>query len=207
MVLGVWGFFYYSGVLFWCRHFSLFLSALFITVAASQFHHHHHHALPPSRSTALHFPGCPWVGGAWMQQHVCTGGRWEVVFPLNSVCLCLLQVTSDNYKTVNSSVNGSGFRPFDMVIPFSFRKGEITGKAQIDALGALSDSEGLHVEKCAKYSSVSVFVMPWGKTDLYKVIYQHKPRYKELNGRFIEMALMWCHKQEQLRKPAYQLCK
>uniref|UniRef100_A0A667XLF9 Filamin B n=1 Tax=Myripristis murdjan TaxID=586833 RepID=A0A667XLF9_9TELE len=26
------------------------------------------------------------------------------------------------------SVNGSGFRPFDMVIPFSFRKGEITGE-------------------------------------------------------------------------------
>ncbi|XP_072237631.1 filamin-B isoform X1 [Leuresthes tenuis] len=37
-------------------------------------------------------------------------------------------VTSENYKTVNSSVNGSGFRPFDMVIPFSFRKGEITGE-------------------------------------------------------------------------------
>ncbi|XP_037604615.1 filamin-B [Sebastes umbrosus] len=27
-----------------------------------------------------------------------------------------------------SSINGSGFRPFDMVIPFSFRKGEITGE-------------------------------------------------------------------------------
>uniref|UniRef100_A0A3B5BCJ8 Filamin B n=1 Tax=Stegastes partitus TaxID=144197 RepID=A0A3B5BCJ8_9TELE len=26
------------------------------------------------------------------------------------------------------SVNGSGFRPFDMVIPFSFRKGEVTGE-------------------------------------------------------------------------------
>ncbi|KAM9362097.1 filamin B a [Symphorus nematophorus] len=37
-------------------------------------------------------------------------------------------VTSDNYKPVSSSVNGSGFRPFDMVIPFSFRKGEITGE-------------------------------------------------------------------------------
>ncbi|XP_059185463.1 LOW QUALITY PROTEIN: filamin-B [Centropristis striata] len=28
----------------------------------------------------------------------------------------------------SSSVNGSGFRPFDMVIPFSFKKGEITGE-------------------------------------------------------------------------------
>nr|XP_020466872.1 filamin-B isoform X2 [Monopterus albus] len=36
-------------------------------------------------------------------------------------------VTSENYKPV-SSINGSGFRPFDMVIPFSVRKGEITGE-------------------------------------------------------------------------------
>ncbi|XP_029947767.1 filamin B a isoform X1 [Salarias fasciatus] len=35
-------------------------------------------------------------------------------------------VTSD--KSAGGSVNGSGFRPFDMVIPFSFRKGEITGE-------------------------------------------------------------------------------
>ncbi len=47
---------------------------------------------------------------------------------LNSVCL--LQVTSDNYKPISSSINGSGFRPFDMVIPFSFRKGEITGEEE-----------------------------------------------------------------------------
>ncbi|XP_035485929.2 filamin-B isoform X1 [Scophthalmus maximus] len=31
-------------------------------------------------------------------------------------------------EPISSSVNGSGFRPFDMVIPFSFRKGEITGE-------------------------------------------------------------------------------
>lgn len=37
-------------------------------------------------------------------------------------------MTTDNYKPVGSSVNGSGFRPFDMVIPFAFRKGEITGE-------------------------------------------------------------------------------
>ncbi|XP_022597850.1 filamin-B-like [Seriola dumerili] len=37
-------------------------------------------------------------------------------------------VTSDSYEPISSSVNGSGFRPFDMVIPFSFRKGEITGE-------------------------------------------------------------------------------
>uniref|UniRef100_A0A8D0DE28 Filamin B n=1 Tax=Sander lucioperca TaxID=283035 RepID=A0A8D0DE28_SANLU len=45
-----------------------------------------------------------------------------------SVYVCLLQVTSDGYEPMSSSVNGSGFRPFDMVIPFSFRKGEITGE-------------------------------------------------------------------------------
>ncbi|XP_045932536.1 filamin-B isoform X1 [Micropterus dolomieu] len=37
-------------------------------------------------------------------------------------------VTSDSYTPNSSSINGSGFRPFDMVIPFSFRKGEITGE-------------------------------------------------------------------------------
>ncbi|KAM7421946.1 hypothetical protein PAMA_010159 [Pampus argenteus] len=37
-------------------------------------------------------------------------------------------VTSEDYEPIGSSVNGSGFRPFDMVIPFSFRKGEITGE-------------------------------------------------------------------------------
>ncbi|XP_074525668.1 filamin B a [Halichoeres trimaculatus] len=39
-----------------------------------------------------------------------------------------VMVTSDKYDPTRSSVNGSGFRPFDMVIPFSFRKGEITGE-------------------------------------------------------------------------------
>ncbi|XP_035517689.1 filamin-C-like [Morone saxatilis] len=40
----------------------------------------------------------------------------------------LITVTSDSYAPNSSSVNGSGFRPFDMVIPFAFRKGEITGE-------------------------------------------------------------------------------
>lgn len=35
---------------------------------------------------------------------------------------------SENYQPISSSVNGSGFRPFDMIIPFAFRPGEITGK-------------------------------------------------------------------------------
>ncbi|XP_027134628.1 filamin B a isoform X2 [Larimichthys crocea] len=39
-----------------------------------------------------------------------------------------VMVTSDSYEPISSSVNGSGFRPFDMVIPFAFRKGEITGE-------------------------------------------------------------------------------
>ncbi|KAM4583192.1 filamin B a isoform 1-T1 [Fundulus diaphanus] len=37
-------------------------------------------------------------------------------------------VTSENYQPISSSVNGSGFRPFDMIIPFSFRTGEVTGE-------------------------------------------------------------------------------
>ncbi|XP_058488127.1 filamin-B isoform X1 [Solea solea] len=35
---------------------------------------------------------------------------------------------TENYEPISSSVNGSGFKPFDMVIPFSFRKGQITGE-------------------------------------------------------------------------------
>lgn len=31
-------------------------------------------------------------------------------------------------------MNGSGFRPFDVVIPFSFRKGEITGERRPQSL-------------------------------------------------------------------------
>lgn len=37
-------------------------------------------------------------------------------------------MTSDGRQPVGSSVNGSGFKPFDMVIPFAFKKGEITGE-------------------------------------------------------------------------------
>lgn len=44
-----------------------------------------------------------------------------------TVCVSL-QVTSDSYGPVSSSVNGSAFQPFDMVIPFSFKKGAITGE-------------------------------------------------------------------------------
>lgn len=39
---------------------------------------------------------------------------------------------SESYQLDGTSVNGSGFRPFDMVIPFALRKGEITGKEERD---------------------------------------------------------------------------
>ncbi|XP_026077533.1 filamin-B-like isoform X2 [Carassius auratus] len=39
-------------------------------------------------------------------------------------------VTEGGYNPANS-VNGTGYRPFDMVIPFTFRKGEITGEVQM----------------------------------------------------------------------------
>ncbi|XP_062316592.1 filamin-B [Osmerus eperlanus] len=39
-------------------------------------------------------------------------------------------VTTDGYTPVNS-MNGTGFRPFDMVIPFAFRTGEITGEVHM----------------------------------------------------------------------------
>ncbi|KAI2658987.1 Filamin-B [Labeo rohita] len=39
-------------------------------------------------------------------------------------------VTDGTYIPANS-VNGTGYRPFDMVIPFTFRKGEITGEVHM----------------------------------------------------------------------------
>ncbi|XP_076844602.1 filamin B a isoform X2 [Brachyhypopomus gauderio] len=39
-------------------------------------------------------------------------------------------VTDGVYVPINS-MNGTGFRPFDMVIPFTFRKGEITGEVHM----------------------------------------------------------------------------
>uniref|UniRef100_A0A8C1JVM4 Filamin B n=1 Tax=Cyprinus carpio TaxID=7962 RepID=A0A8C1JVM4_CYPCA len=39
-------------------------------------------------------------------------------------------VTDGTYVPANS-VNGTGYRPFDMVIPFTFRKGEITGEVHM----------------------------------------------------------------------------
>uniref|UniRef100_A0A8B9R529 Filamin B n=1 Tax=Astyanax mexicanus TaxID=7994 RepID=A0A8B9R529_ASTMX len=41
-----------------------------------------------------------------------------------------VMVTDGAYIPVNS-MNGTGFRPFDMVIPFAFRKGEITGEVHM----------------------------------------------------------------------------
>uniref|UniRef100_A0A8C1VFZ4 Filamin B n=1 Tax=Cyprinus carpio TaxID=7962 RepID=A0A8C1VFZ4_CYPCA len=41
-----------------------------------------------------------------------------------------VMVTDGTYVPANS-VNGTGYRPFDMVIPFTFRKGEITGEVHM----------------------------------------------------------------------------
>uniref|UniRef100_A0A674DR18 Filamin B n=1 Tax=Salmo trutta TaxID=8032 RepID=A0A674DR18_SALTR len=41
-----------------------------------------------------------------------------------------LQVTDGSYHPAHR-MNGTGFRPFDMVIPFAFRKGEITGEVHM----------------------------------------------------------------------------
>uniref|UniRef100_A0A672LH02 Filamin B n=1 Tax=Sinocyclocheilus grahami TaxID=75366 RepID=A0A672LH02_SINGR len=41
-----------------------------------------------------------------------------------------VMVTDGAYVPANS-VNGTGYRPFDMVIPFTFRKGEITGEVHM----------------------------------------------------------------------------
>uniref|UniRef100_A0A8C1FU91 Filamin B n=1 Tax=Cyprinus carpio carpio TaxID=630221 RepID=A0A8C1FU91_CYPCA len=46
------------------------------------------------------------------------------------VTISASQVTDGGYVPGNS-VNGTGYRPFDMVIPFTFRKGEITGEVHM----------------------------------------------------------------------------
>lgn len=43
------------------------------------------------------------------------------------------QVTEEAYVPV-SDMNGLGFKPFDLVIPFAVRKGEITGKLRHECL-------------------------------------------------------------------------
>lgn len=70
-------------------------------------------------------------GGAGLsQQHVLRTAGVQTEPTSHRVPSVSLKVTSDKYDPMRSSVNGSGFRPFDMVIPFSFRKGEITGETR-----------------------------------------------------------------------------
>lgn len=64
-------------------------------------------------------------------------------------------MTSDGYERGGgggSSVNGSGFRPFDVVIPFSFRKGQITGEGgDAKLLHNLVDTGGLSATNDAAF--------------------------------------------------------
>lgn len=136
-------FFSHSGRLSWCSLSPLPQCTLHrcgcIRVASS-----------PSSSSSLLLLHCTTLprmplcgrGGAWdaaaaaaacfLCRSLKQTGSCSSFCTFNSVCL--LQVT-ENYKPVGSSINGSGFRPFDMVIPFSFRKGEITGEELIFCVG------------------------------------------------------------------------
>uniref|UniRef100_A0A8C1FQV5 Filamin B n=1 Tax=Cyprinus carpio carpio TaxID=630221 RepID=A0A8C1FQV5_CYPCA len=55
---------------------------------------------------------------------------FKVTRPLSFTQISASQVTDGGYVPGNS-VNGTGYRPFDMVIPFTFRKGEITGEVHM----------------------------------------------------------------------------
>uniref|UniRef100_A0A8C1VE24 Filamin B n=1 Tax=Cyprinus carpio TaxID=7962 RepID=A0A8C1VE24_CYPCA len=55
---------------------------------------------------------------------------FKVMRPLWFTQISASQVTDGTYVPANS-VNGTGYRPFDMVIPFTFRKGEITGEVHM----------------------------------------------------------------------------
>uniref|UniRef100_A0A8C2H7Y5 Filamin B n=1 Tax=Cyprinus carpio TaxID=7962 RepID=A0A8C2H7Y5_CYPCA len=55
---------------------------------------------------------------------------FKVTLPLSFTQISASQVTDGGYVPGNS-VNGTGYRPFDMVIPFTFRKGEITGEVHM----------------------------------------------------------------------------
>lgn len=52
------------------------------------------------------------------------------------------QVTEEAYVPV-SDMNGLGFKPFDLVIPFAVRKGEITGKLCRECLPLPLPASGL----------------------------------------------------------------
>uniref|UniRef100_A0A8C2D9Y7 Filamin B n=1 Tax=Cyprinus carpio TaxID=7962 RepID=A0A8C2D9Y7_CYPCA len=55
---------------------------------------------------------------------------FKVMRPLWFTQISASQVTDGTYVPANS-VNGTGYRPYDMVIPFTFRKGEITGEVHM----------------------------------------------------------------------------
>uniref|UniRef100_A0A673G7J8 Filamin-B-like n=1 Tax=Sinocyclocheilus rhinocerous TaxID=307959 RepID=A0A673G7J8_9TELE len=55
---------------------------------------------------------------------------FKVMRPLSFTQISASQVTDGAYIPANS-VNGTGYRPFDMVIPFTFRTGEITGEVHM----------------------------------------------------------------------------
>uniref|UniRef100_A0A673NFR8 Calponin-homology (CH) domain-containing protein n=1 Tax=Sinocyclocheilus rhinocerous TaxID=307959 RepID=A0A673NFR8_9TELE len=55
---------------------------------------------------------------------------FKVMRPLSFTQISASQVTDGAYVPANS-VNGTGYKPFDMVIPFTFRKGEITGEVHM----------------------------------------------------------------------------
>uniref|UniRef100_A0A8C1UGU3 Filamin B n=1 Tax=Cyprinus carpio TaxID=7962 RepID=A0A8C1UGU3_CYPCA len=55
---------------------------------------------------------------------------FKVTRPLSFTQISASQVTDGGYVSGNS-VNGTGYRPFDMVIPFTFRKGDITGEVHM----------------------------------------------------------------------------
>lgn len=81
------------------------------------------------------------------------------------VPLVFLKVTSDKYDPTRSSVNGSGFRPFDMVIPFSFRKGEITGEATSCRSDGLSlVARRFFLRRWLRPSFTGEVLMPSGKS-------------------------------------------
>ncbi|MEQ2167262.1 hypothetical protein GOODEAATRI_002285, partial [Goodea atripinnis] len=109
-----------------CKWCFLTFRGLMFSIALHHWLHHHCHTAS-LLYTSYNPPA--WAGlGCNLSMFPVQFNDSVSSYNAKSLCTCVLQVTSEGYQPVGSSVNGSGFRPFDMIIPFSFRTGEITGE-------------------------------------------------------------------------------
>lgn len=89
-------------------------------------------------------PGCSSLQNSQLLCLLCFPGPRHCPLRPVTAASCF-QVTEEAYVPV-SDMNGLGFKPFDLVIPFAVRKGEITGKhfpeSRLGLTGSTSSPQG-----------------------------------------------------------------